>query len=117
MRSTDAERRTEAGRVVSRRTALRVAAACAAGMLAGCRCPTEENWSPGCEFRPCAEGRGHDYCFECAEFPCQKLQDFAADGYEHHRLAVENLKRMRDVGLEAWIAEQPEVMFCPGWHF
>ena len=83
----------------------------------GCRGPAEENWSPGCEFRPCAEAKGHRYCFECDEFPCAKLEAFASDGYEHHRLAVENMKRMREVGLDAWIAEQPKVMFCPGWQF
>jgi hypothetical protein len=84
---------------------------------AGCRGPLDEHWSPGCEFLPCAREKGHDYCFECDEFPCEKLEAFAADGYEHHHLAVENMKRMREVGLEAWLAEQPKVMFCPGWHF
>ena len=84
---------------------------------AGCRGPIEQNWSGNCKFRPCAKARGHDYCFECDEFPCDKLQAFANDGYEHHRLAVENMKRMREIGLERWLAEQPKVMFCPGWLF
>ena len=83
----------------------------------GCRGPLDKNWSGDCPFRPCAQEKGHDYCFECADFPCEKLDAFACDGYEHHRLAAEHLKRMKEIGLEAWLAEQPKVMFCPGWYF
>ena len=67
--------------------------------------------------RPCAREKGHKYCFGGKEFPCEKLRAFASDGHEHHRLAVENMKRMREIGLENWLAEQPEVMSCPGWKF
>ncbi len=66
---------------------------------------------------PCAEDKGHRYCFECDEFPCDRLNAFASDGHEHHRLAVENLKAMREMGPEKWIAQQPKPMFCPGWRF
>jgi len=83
----------------------------------GCRGPVERNWSPKCEFRPCAEAKGHRYCFECAEFPCDKIEAFASDGHDHHRLAVENMKRMKELGLERWIAQQEKPMFCAGWIF
>ncbi|MFW6164167.1 MAG: DUF3795 domain-containing protein [Planctomycetota bacterium] len=84
---------------------------------AGCRGPLDQHWSPGCKFLPCARARGHRYCFQCDAFPCDKLQAFAADGHEHHRLAVENLKQMQALGLEKWVASQPKPMFCPGWRF
>ena len=42
---------------------------------------------------------------------------FGSDGHEHHRLAVEHLKRMREIGLKNWLAEQERPMFCPGWLF
>lgn len=83
----------------------------------GCRGPIDRNWSPQCEFRPCAEAKGHRHCFECAEFPCEKIKSFASDGYEHHRLTVENMKRMKELGLQEWIAQQPKPMFCPGGSF
>ena len=59
----------------------------------------------------------------CARARARKDEDAmssgppSADGHEHHRLAVENLKAMEAVGLERWIAKQPKVMFCPGWRF
>ena len=87
------------------------------GECQGCRGPLERHWSPDCEFLPCAKGKGHQYCFECDEFPCQKLQAFAADGYQHHRLTVDNMKKMKEVGLKEWIAQQEKPMFCPGWLF
>ena len=89
----------------------------AQGDCGGCRGPADHHWSPQCEFLPCAREKGHVYCFQCLEFPCAKLKAFASDGYDHHRIAVENMSSMKETGLEAWIAEQPEVMFCPGWLF
>ena len=83
----------------------------------GCRGPLETHWSPGCEFLPCAREKGYDYCFQCEDFPCGKLEAFENDGHDHHRLAVGHLRRMREIGLQAWIDEQPAVMFCPGWIF
>ena len=87
------------------------------GECAGCRGPLDKHWSPGCKFLPCAKAKGHRYCFQCDDLPCDKLQAFASDGHEHHRLAVENLKQMKALGLDQWIAKQPRVMFCPAWRF
>ncbi|MFO7918869.1 MAG: DUF3795 domain-containing protein [Anaerolineae bacterium] len=89
----------------------------AEGECEGCRGSLDQHWSPDCEFLACARDKGHTYCFQCDDFPCDELEAFAADGYEHHRLTVENMKRMREVGLAKWIAEQEEPMFCPGWRF
>ncbi|HPQ39256.1 MAG TPA: DUF3795 domain-containing protein [bacterium] len=87
------------------------------GDCGGCRGSRDTHWSPDCFFLSSAEEKGLDYCFQCDEFPCEPLRGFAADGHEHHRITVENLKRMREIGLENWLAEQPEPMFCPGWLF
>ncbi|MEA3408622.1 MAG: DUF3795 domain-containing protein [Chloroflexota bacterium] len=83
----------------------------------GCRGSLDQHWSPDCEFLPCVRDKGHTYCFECSDFPCDKLEAFASDGYEHHRLTVENMKRMQEVGLAQWIAEQEKPTFCTGWRF
>lgn len=73
--------------------------------------------SSDCVLLPCAREKGHRYCFECNEFLCQKLEDFASDGYAHHKKTVENMKKMKEIGIKAWIAEQEKGMFCPGWKF
>lgn len=82
----------------------------------GCRGSLDAHWSPDCRMMLCARERGHDYCFQCSDFVCEKLDAFAGDGMDHHRRAVENMKRIREVGLDAWVQEQrgkgPPV-FCP----
>lgn len=82
-----------------------------------CRGDLEVHWSPDCRFLPCATDKGLQYCSECDGFPCEKLEEFASDGYAHHKQTVENMKRMKEIGIEAWIAEQEKCTFCPGWEF
>lgn len=72
----------------------------------GCRSSLEAHWSPDCKMMLCARKRGIQYCFECKDFPCLLIEKFSTDGMEHHRRAVERSKRMKKIGLEAWIAEQ-----------
>ena len=79
----------------------------------GCRGSLDRHWSPDCQFLPCATKKGHQYCFECDDFPCDRLQAFASDGWAHHKRAVENLKRMKEIGIAGWIAEQEKCEFCP----
>lgn len=61
----------------------------------------------------CALERRLTYCFECDDFPCDKLEAFAGDGYDHHRIIVENMRRMREIGLDARLNEQSEPVYCP----
>ncbi len=56
---------------------------------------------PGCPIRACAQENGVTACPLCDDFPCPRLEmlhrypTFLADG-----------RRMREIGLERWIAEQ-----------
>jgi hypothetical protein len=82
----------------------------------GCRSPLNIHWSPDCELLSCAKQKGYQYCFECTHFPCEKLQKFSSDGRAHHKRTVENMRRMKEIGLEAWIAQQNQkglCVFCP----
>lgn len=80
-----------------------------------CRGLLEAHWSPDCRLVSCAREKGHQCCFECSEFPRKGLQEFASDGYAHDKQTVENMKRMKEIGGEAWIVEQGKSAFCPGW--
>lgn len=84
------------------------------GKCGKCRGSLKVHWSPDCRFLPCAREKGHRYCLECDAFPCEKLEEFASDGYAHHKQTVENMKRMKQIGIEAWIKEQEKPTFCPG---
>jgi hypothetical protein len=58
--------------------------------------------NPGCAIRICAREKGLAGCWDCAEATCEKLQEID-QGYPG---VSENRQRIRQVGLEAWLAEQ-----------
>jgi hypothetical protein len=82
----------------------------------GCKGSLTAHWSPDCEILQCAKNKNIQYCSECRDFPCKILTAFASDGISHHKQTVENLKKMKQTGIEAWIAEQTKngrCTFCP----
>lgn len=78
-----------------------------------CRGPTDQCWSGDCKMRSCATKRGFEYCFECPDFVCEFVEEFAAAEMDHHKRTVENMKKVKEIGLEKWIALQKEPQFCP----
>ncbi len=56
---------------------------------------------PTCPMRVCAQERGLDVCSACEAFPCQRIV-----GLRGYPTLLSDNERMREVGLEAWIAEQ-----------
>jgi hypothetical protein len=82
----------------------------------GCRGSPETHWSPDCKIMLCAKKKALQYCFQCEDFPCNILEEFGSDGISHHKRTLDNLKRMKEIGLERWIAEQQNrgtYVFCP----
>jgi hypothetical protein len=46
-------------------------------------------------------------CADCGEMPCTQVIQFACDPiWRTHRPVIENLRRIRRIGAEAWLAEQ-----------
>lgn len=76
----------------------------------GCRGPAEGHWSADCQILACARGRGIAFCHECAEFPCAELTAFSTDRRD---IPLGNLRRLAEVGPEAWLAEQDARWRCP----
>ena len=72
----------------------------------GCRSDRKgSHWSPDCNIlQCCVYDRDHDFCSQCADFPCKKLEEWAKD-FEHHARAVERLKEMKEKGAEGYLAE------------
>lgn len=66
---------------------------------------------PSCETFDCAEGRGHEFCFECRDFPCHRLQP-ASDGADKypHNMKLFNLCRMRLVGVDEWAEKEAAII-------
>jgi len=98
--------------------------------LAGCcglycgLCPRFQSTAPsrcsGCKiicltisckiYNCCVKKRGLATCAECDDFPCEKNNP-EAHQYEYfvtHKPCISNLHRIKEVGLETWLAEQRE---------
>ncbi len=70
----------------------------------GCR-PPGYCYHSECRVRRCClEEKGLNSCFECPEFVCERLREWAAS--PHRKRAIANLVDMKRVGPEAWLAEQ-----------
>jgi len=82
----------------------------------GCTSTLDAHWSSDCKMMLCARKRGLQYCFQCEDFPCANVNEFGSDGVSHHKRTIENSKRMKEIGIEAWINEQErkgQCLFCP----
>ena len=81
-----------------------------------------DNLYPSCVdcrhgFRTCAVEKKVTWCFECDDFPCQRLRDFTkvhiVDGIPHHAHVIDDLQYMKEHGVEQWVKEQEKAGRCP----
>jgi len=62
------------------------------------------NVPPFCGIRKCAQRKNVEICPFCDEYPCNRIE-MLAKGYS---TLIASGRRMKDIGIEAWIAEQLE---------
>ena len=72
----------------------------------GCKTNDVSSYSKDCDFKKCAEDKGVNFCFECENFPCQKLLDFENDECSHHTGVLKNLEFIKKSGLKNWLMQQ-----------
>jgi hypothetical protein len=71
-------------------------------------------WCSKCQIRLCSKLQsGKVRCSDCEDFPCARISDFCNDGLAHHVVVLENLGRIREVGIENWVAHEKERWTCP----
>jgi len=66
-----------------------------------------------CVLRACAFEKGLTHCAQCSDSPCQRITDFNNDGIRHHSEVLGNIRRQREIGIDAWIKEQEARWRCP----
>ena len=65
-----------------------------------------------CAIKKCTKNKGIEGCHQCDEFPCKLLIEFNNDGMPHHSDAINNLRKLRKVGEESWLADQAKRWEC-----
>ena len=66
-----------------------------------------------CVLRACAFEKGLTHCAQCSDFPCQPIIDFNNDGIRHHSEVLDNIRRQREMSIDAWVEEQEQRWRCP----
>lgn len=79
----------------------------------GCKSVRTSVYCSNCKIKLCASGRKVEFCYRCDEYPCKSLLKFNNPKYLHKCLAMKNLERIRDQGLEKWLDEQKDRWSCP----
>ena len=68
-------------------------------------------------FRKCASEHKVTRCFECEEFPCERLESFRKEHWEngigHHTMVIEDLQYMKEFGIDTWVEKKTIDNTCP----
>ena len=68
-------------------------------------------------FLDCAVSHNVTRCYECKEFPCDKLREFSTkpviNGICNHANVIPDSLRMKEVGVSQWIVEKIAEHTCP----
>ena len=68
-------------------------------------------------FLDCAKKHNVKRCYECSEFPCDKLKEFSKkpiiNGICNHANVIPDSNRMKEVGVSKWIGEKITEHTCP----
>ena len=63
--------------------------------------------SENCAIAGCARSKGVESCAQCKELPCTRVIQFTVDPiWRTHAPCIENLRRRRQIGTDAWLREQ-----------
>ncbi len=58
---------------------------------------------PDCKTYECVTGKGYEFCYECADFPCEMLQPIVNfEIFKPHNSKVYNSVMIQKLGLEEW---------------
>ncbi len=61
----------------------------------GCRGDRSVHWSPDCPILICCvDKKGLEFCYQCSEFPCEQLTEWAQQG-EQYSQALTRLEKMK----------------------
>jgi hypothetical protein len=69
---------------------------------------------PICKTYECVTGKGHEFCYECGDFPCEMLQPIVNfEIFTPHNSKVYNSVMIQKLGLEEWdkICEEKSTLY------
>lgn len=77
----------------------------------GCLSDKRFFFCASCAIRDCATGKGLEGCHQCDEFPCAHVEEFPVK--PGRKMILASIPRWRQLGTEAWLAEERLRHTCP----
>jgi hypothetical protein len=75
----------------------------------GCRCGrcAGDHHARSCDIAKCAKSKGFQTCAQCEDLPCTRVIQFTCDPvWRTHAACIEDLRRQKRIGVQAWLKEQ-----------
>ncbi len=67
-----------------------------------------------CAMRTCPDDKqGVTRCSDCRDFPCSRITEFNNDGMPHHGEVLNNLRKIKEMGIQKWAKYDEERWKCP----
>lgn len=66
----------------------------------------------GCRIRTCAQAKKIEFCNECSEFPCEKINNLKKLNLAHLKVAIHNLEIIKEIGIQEWLKQQEKRWMC-----
>lgn len=67
-----------------------------------------------CRVKACVLEKEIRYCFECGEYPCKPVKSLEKSyNTRYHASLMENSRRVKELGLAAFMAQQKQQFSCP----
>jgi hypothetical protein len=80
----------------------------------GCKSGTISGWCLECDLKACARGKGFEFCYACADYPCEKLEQFKTSAdYPYHREVYDYMKVIAGEGKAVWLKNMKTRWSCP----
>jgi hypothetical protein len=80
----------------------------------GCKTDQNPRWCADCGLKACARGKGLDFCYACADYPCKDLEGFQTSAeYPYHREVYDYMKIIEKEGKDAWLEKMKARWSCP----
>lgn len=82
----------------------------------GCRSgevPYKPKHCLNCPIKDCIENRGYQHCYECSDFPCEKIKRLDKTYRTRYKISlIKNSRFVKEKGIPSFLKEQAQKYTC-----
>jgi hypothetical protein len=79
----------------------------------GCKSDTVASFCRTCGLKACARQKGLEFCFQCEDYPCDRLDEFRNNAqYPYHIEVYDYLQTIKQYGVGYWLEAMKSRWSC-----